>query len=209
MMLVVTLVVALSQGSAQAQVQDASLLAAMQRYKDVSTVTAMVTRTHHNALLSDDEVDEGVLLFKAPDKMVMDFNGGTDRLLMNGKLLAITTDGKTQAAVGKIQTQAEDLITIFQHVFLGSQPTLDVSKVADVKVEKAGKTCTVTIVPVPEVTAKGKTRMQLFASAVFVVNLTTGDFVSLRMNEKGDNYTLYKFSSFTLNKNVDDSKFEL
>ena len=206
---IASLLLWLATSTASAQVQDADLLKAMQHYRGVYTARAMVTRTQHNVLLADDEVTQGVLYVKAPDKVCMTFRAGEDRMLMNGKLFAISSGGKTNAAVGRIQTQFEGFFRVFMHVFLGKEPSLDISSIADVQIQKQAGRCTITVTPVEETTAKGKKKASLFASAVFTVDLKTGEFRSFRMNEKGDNYTLYTFTEFSLGGTISDSQFEL
>ena len=48
----------------------------------------------------------------------------------------------------------------------------------------------------------------MFTSFVVTIDQKAGELRSLRMNEKGKNYTQYDFSNFQLNAPVNDSVFK-
>jgi outer membrane lipoprotein-sorting protein len=58
---------------------------ARQRFQNMKTLTAPVTQTRHNALLTADEVSKGTFYFKKPSSMCLKFNSGKDMLLMKNQ----------------------------------------------------------------------------------------------------------------------------
>lgn len=169
-----------------------------QKYKDVSTLTANVTRTQHRTALKTDKVDNGKYYYKKSNKMLMTFGtAGNDKMLMNGTNYVMTTNGKSRQTSGQKNDQVK-VMTLALDYIIGNQGDGS-SSVANIKTEKSGKTTTVTIVP------KATKKRMMFSS--YVVTLHDGAVKSIRMNERGNNYTLYEFSGYTRNASVDDKLF--
>jgi hypothetical protein len=49
----------------------------------------------------------------------------------------------------------------------------------------------------------------MYKSFVVVLDTKAGELKSIRLNEKGTNYTLYEFGKFTVNGAVSDAVFSL
>ena len=179
-----------------AAAQDAAIQKAMQKYKGVSKVTATVVRTKHNAALADDAVLAGTFTFTAPSKMLIEFNGGNDKLYMDGNTYGMVVDGQESVARGATQTQFEDLLKVFRSIFLGDTSVGDVSELAEVSTETNGNLRIITVSQ--KVDPTQKKRRQMFSSFVLTFDVKTGQFKSLRMNERGENYTHYDFSDFKM-----------
>ena len=87
--------------------QKAEIQQAVERYKNMNTLTAAVTWTRHNAAVTQDVVTQGHFYFKKPGRMCMTFNDGKDMLLMDGNTFAMVTDGKKSVAKGEGSNQFE------------------------------------------------------------------------------------------------------
>lgn len=187
--------------------QDAEMMQkAMERYKAMNTLTADVTQTRHNALIAKDAVSKGNFYFKKPNKMCMSFNNGKDEMLMNGDTFTIVKDGVKNSTSGSSNSQLESLKTILKNFSAGQESDVDLSDIADVDVTKKGNLMVMTITPIVA-DAKAK-RKQMFSSFIVTIDQKAGELKSLRMNEKGQNYTQYDFSNFVLNGKVNDSVFK-
>ena len=81
--------------------QDAEMMQkAMERFKNMTTLTADVTQTKHNSMVAKDIVSKGNFYFKKPNKMSMTFNEGKDMMLMDGETFTIVKDGVRNTAKG-------------------------------------------------------------------------------------------------------------
>lgn len=178
---------------------------AMKKYKKVNTMTASVVRTKHNVALYNDVVTNGKLFFKQPSHVSMIFNGGKDKLLMNGSNFVMVNNSRQSVAKGKTQSQFDAFIMVFRNVFLGEN--CDIKGIADTKVTRKGNMCTLTVTPVVDGGKKTQKRL-MFTSFSLVIDLKSAEFKSLRMNERGGNYTQYDFSGYTFGGNVDDKCFK-
>lgn len=179
---------------------------AMERYKNMNTLTASVTQTRHNTMVTKDIVSKGNFYFKKPDKMCMSFNNGKDMMLMNGDTFTIVKDGVRNTAKGGGNEQLQALTTILKNFSAGQESDIDLSEIADIDMEKKGNLMIMTVTPIVA-DAKAKRRM-MFTSFVVTIDQKAGELKSLRMNEKGKNYTQYDFSDFKLNAPVNDSVFK-
>jgi outer membrane lipoprotein-sorting protein len=186
---------------------DDMMARARQRFQNMKTLTAPVTQTRHNALLTADEVSKGTFYFKKPASMCLKFNNGKDMLLMKDQQFTMVRDGKVNTLNGKGNSQLEALKTLLSNFSAGQESDVSLDDLADVDVERSGNTVTMTVVP--RVTdAKAKKKM-MYQSFVVVLDTKAGELKSIRLNEKGSNYTLYEFGKFTVDAAVSDAVFKL
>lgn len=178
---------------------------AMASFKEMNAIEANVTRTIHNVMIKEDAKSAGKFYFKKPNKMVLSFDNGKDKLLMDGDTFAMIKDGKKNVADGN-NDQLKALTTFFKSMSEGEESDVELSDVADVDMTKKGNLMIVTIAPIAA-DAKAK-RRQMFSSFVITVDQKEGVLKSIRMNEKGQNYTHYDFSQFKMNGTIDDKVFK-
>lgn len=179
---------------------------AMERFKDMKSLTADVVQTKHNSMVAKDITSNGEFFFKKPNKMCMTFNSGKDMMLMNGEEFTIVKDGVRNTAKGGGNEQLQALTTILKNFSAGQESDIDLSDIADVDVAKKGNLVVMTVTPI--VSDPKAKRRQMFTSFVVTIDQKAGELKSLRMNEKGQNYTNYDFSNFKLNAPVNDSVFK-
>ena len=185
---------------------DEMMQRAMERFKDMTSLTADVTQTKHNSMVTNDIVSKGNFYFKKPNKMCMSFNNGKDMMLMDGENFTMVKDGVRNTANGGGNDQLQALKTIIKNFSAGQESDIDLSEIADIDMEKKGNLMVMTITPI--VTDAKAKRRQMFSSFVVTIDQKAGELKSLRMNEKGKNYTQYDFSNFKLNAPVNDSVFK-
>lgn len=191
-----------------AQSEDGDMMARLQeRFKNMQTLTAPVTQTRHNALLTNDVVSKGTFYFKKPASMCLSFNDGADMLLMKGDQFIMVRDGKSSTMSGKGNSQMEALKILLKNFSAGQESDVSVDDFADVEVEREGDLMIMTIIPRIE-DAKARRKM-LYSSFVVTVDTKAGALKSIRLNEKGTNYTHYDFGKFQLDVPVDDKVFEV
>lgn len=187
--------------------QDAEMMQrAMERYKNMNSLTADVTQTKHNSMVAKDLVSKGNFYFKKPNKMCMTFNNGADMMLMNGDTFSIVKDGVKNTANGGGNEQLQALKTILKNFSAGQDSDIDLSDIADVDMTKKGNLMVMTVTPI--ITDPKAKRKMMFTSFVVTIDQKAGELKSLRMNEKGQNYTQYDFSNFKLNAPVSDGVFK-
>ena len=166
----------------------------------VETLTADVTRTKHNVAIVEDVKDSGKFYFKRPDKMAIVFNEN-DRLLMEGSTYTMVVDGKASVAKSKMADLFGLLQQVLQRVMSGEE-VAGISGTADFKVEREGNE--IRILPAKE----GKvSRRMLFTGFTLTLDAKTSRLMSLRMNERGENYTRYDLSNHAVNAAVGDTVF--
>lgn len=166
----------------------------------VETLTADVTRTKHNVAIVEDVKDSGKFYFKRPDKMAIVFNEN-DRLLMEGSTYTMVVDGKASVAKSKMADLFGLLQQVLQRVMSGEE-VAGISGTADFKVEREGNE--IRILPAKE----GKvSRRILFTGFTLTLDAKTSRLMSLRMSERGENYTRYDLSNHAVNAAVDDTVF--
>jgi len=191
--------------SLQAQDDEAARQKALELFKNTNTVEATAVMTKHNTMVTKDVTSTGKVYFKKPNKMCLTFNEGADMLLMNGDTFTMVTNGKAQSVSGKGNSQFDALKTLAKSLTSGETEEIDLSDVADVDIERKGNLMTMTIAPIVT-DAKAKRKM-VFQSYVVTIDTKAMEIRSLRMNEKGQNYTQYDFSNYKLNGNISDSVF--
>ncbi|WP_418697818.1 LolA family protein [Bacteroides sp.] len=185
--------------------QDAGMQKAVDRYKNMNTLTATVIQTKHNAAVTQDVASRGYFYFKKPARMCMTFNEGSETLLMDDNTFTMVTDGKKSVAKGKGNNQFESLLAVFKNITAGEDAAVDLSDMADVEMTKHDNICTLTVIPI--VSDEKAKRKMMFTSFVLTIDLKSSELKSLRMNEKGKNYTQYDFSNYVFNGTVSDSVF--
>lgn len=179
---------------------------AMEGYKNLTTLSAKVTKTVHNEMVTKDVVTKGDFFFKKPVKMVISTNQGKDKLLTDGENFTIVNNGKASTAKGKGNSSLTPLVNALKSMTNGDSDT-DLSDVADVDMEKEGNLMIMTIVPITKSAAEK--RKMMFQSFVITVDSKAGELKSIRLNEKGKNYQQYDFSDFKHDVKIDDSVFKL
>ena len=178
---------------------------AMEGYKNLTTLSAKVTKTVHNEMVTKDVVTKGDFYFKKPAKMVITTNQGKDKLLTDGESFTIVNNGKANTANAKGNSALTPLVNAIKGMTSGNTDT-DLSDVADVDMERQGNLMIMTIVPI--VKSAADKRKMMFQSFVITVDSKAGELKSIRLNEKGKNYQQYDFSDFKHDVKIDDAVFK-
>lgn len=168
------------------------------KYKNSTGVTAAVTCVKHNSAVKNNGSSKGSFYMKKPNKVSIIVDGGKDKLIMNGTIFTMVKGGKKHVTDSKKNAQFATFQAVFQSILSGG--ATDISKLAGVQVTKSGQNMTITITP------DSKKKM-MFSSFVLVLDTKTSEIKSLRMNERGKNYTEYLFSNFSFNGKVNDAVF--
>jgi len=189
-----------------ASAQDAEMMQkAQEKFKNMQTLEADVVMTKHNTMVTKDVSTPGKFYFKKPSEMCMTFGDGKDVLLMDGQSFTMVKDGKKQTMNAKGNSQFEALKTLMQNFSAGQESDVDLSEIADVDMEKQGDLIKMTITPI--VSDPKEKRKMMFSSFVVSIDQKKSELKSVRMNEKGQNYTQYDFSNFKQNANIADAVF--
>ena len=127
----------------------------------------------------------------------MIFNDTNEMLFTDGKTFTMVENGKKQVAQskGKSNNPFEIFFAVFRDILSEEEKDTELSKQVDVKLEKQGNICTVTVIPL--VDGKAKRRM-MYTSFVVTIDLEAAELKSLRIHEKGENYTQFDFSNYIL-----------
>lgn len=192
--------------TSQVVAQDDVMKQAMEGYKNLTALTAKVTKTVHNEMLTKDQVSTGMFYFKKPAKLCITTNGGKDMLLTDGETFTIVQDGKASTASGKSNSSLTPLITAIKGITSGNSDT-DLSDVADVDMEREGDMMIMTVTPIVKSAAERK--KMLYQSFVITIDQKAGELRSVRLNGKGKNYDKYEFSDYKLDAKFDDSVFKV
>lgn len=192
-----------SVAASQAQGQDV-MKQAMEGYKNLTSMTAKVTKKVHNEMVTKDVVTNGMFYFKKPAKMCISTNSGKDKLLTDGETFTIVQDGKANSASAKGNSALSPLVTAIKNITSGKEDT-DLSDVADVDMERDGDLMIMTISPIVKSTAERK--KMLYQSFVITIDQKVGLLKSVRLNGKGKNYEQYDFTNFQMDAKVDDAVF--
>lgn len=148
----------------------------------ISLSAQSVTRTRHQAALTDDAVSTGTLTIRKPDYICISTDGGRDQLLMDGTQFTMTMGGKKHVTDSRRNTQFATFQKVL-HAVINGQP---IPTGEDLTVVTKNGQRTVTITP----NAK---KRQMFTSFVLVIDEKTSAFRQLRMNERAGNYVNYDF----------------
>lgn len=154
--------------------------------------TAAATRITHKAALANDATAQGTLTMRQPATVEISIDSGKDALLMEGSTFTMTVRGKKHTTTSQQNLQFATFQKVFEGILAGGAQ--DIAALKEVTVKKDGKKLVVTITP--EATDKKQQRRMMFSSFVLTIDAATSQLLSLRMNEKADNYTEYTFSNF-------------
>lgn len=170
--------------------QQADYQKACAKYKNIQSVTAKCQRVRHRAVVAKDEVLYGSFHMVRPDKVNITMDGGKEALDMQGTSFTMTMKGKPHKTSSKTNPQFKTFQAVWESILNGGT---DLSAISELEMEKDGADVVITITP--KVDGKAAKRM-MFSSFVLIINGKNGEVKSLRMNEKGQNYTLYTFSDY-------------
>ncbi len=188
--------------------QRAELYKAAERFRGIHSLKADVTQTRHNAVLIEDVSASGHFFFQEPDRCSMLFADAKEMLLAVDDTFVMVRDGKQHVAKTKVRggNPFEVLSDVFRKL-LSADKDADLSELADVKLAKEGNLCTITITPVA---AGNKARRRMmYTSCVATVDLKAAELRSVRIYERGENYTQYDFSNYVFNAEVNADAFDV
>lgn len=183
--------------------QEADIRRLAEHYADVQTLSATVTRTRHNVLLAQDEVTRGHFFLKKPGKMCLSFDDNKDMLLMESGTFTLVEQGRRTVAKGRNGQVLGALGSVLRGLFADGSYVSD--EAATVTVEQSGNRCILTVTPLLK-NAKEKRRL-MFTSFVLTLDNASGRLLSLRMNERGENYTQYDLTGHQPGAAVSDIVF--
>ena len=183
--------------------QEADIRRLAEHYADVQTLSATVTRTRHNVLLAQDEVTRGHFFLKKPGKMCLSFDDNKDMLLMESGTFTLVEQGRRMVAKGRNGQVLGALGSVLRGLFADGNYVPD--EAATVTVEQSGNRCILTVTPLLK-NAKEKRRL-MFTSFVLTLDNASGRLLSLRMNERGENYTQYDLTGHQPGAAVSDIVF--
>ena len=183
--------------------QEADIRRLAEHYADVQTLSATVTRTRHNVLLAQDEVTRGHFFLKKPGKMCLSFDDNKDMLLMESGTFTLVEQGRRTVAKGRNGQVLGALGSVLRGLFADGSYVPD--EAATVTVEQSGNRCILTVTPLLK-NAKEKRRL-MFTSFVLTLDNASGRLLSLRMNERGENYTQYDLTGHQPGVQVVDAVF--
>ena len=183
--------------------QEADIRRLAEHYADVQTLSATVTRTRHNVLLVQDEVTRGHFFLKKPGKMCLSFDDNKDMLLMESGTFTLVEQGRRTVAKGRNGQVLGALGSVLRGLFADGSYVPD--EAATVTVEQSGNRCILTVTPLLK-NAKEKRRL-MFTSFVLTLDNASGRLLSLRMNERGENYTQYDLTGHQPGAAVSDIVF--
>ena len=183
--------------------QEADIRRLAEHYADVQTLSATVTRTRHNVLLAQDEVTRGHFFLKKPGKMCLSFDDNKDMLLMESGTFTLVEQGRRTVAKGRNGQVLGALGSVLRGLFADGSYVPDGA--ATVTVEQSGNRCILTVTPLLK-NAKEKRRL-MFTSFVLTLDNASGRLLSLRMNERGENYTQYDLTGHQPGAAVSDIVF--
>ena len=183
--------------------QEADIRRLAEHYADVQTLSATVTRTRHNVLLAQDEVTRGHFFLKKPGKMCLSFDDNKDMLLMESGTFTLVEQGRRTVAKGRNGQVLGALGSVLRGLFADGSYVPD--EAATVTVEQSGNRCILTVTPLLK-NAKEKRRL-MFTSFVLTLDNASGRLLSLRMSERGENYTQYDLTGHQPGAAVSDIVF--
>ena len=183
--------------------QEADIRRLAEHYADVQTLSATVTRTRHNVLLAQDEVTRGHFFLKKPGKMCLSFDDNKDMLLMESGTFTLVEQGRRTVAKGRNGQVLGALGSVLRGLFADGSYVPD--EAATVTIEQSGNRCILTVTPLLK-NAKEKRRL-MFTSFVLTLDNASGRLLSLRMNERGENYTQYDLTGHQPGAAVSDIVF--
>lgn len=176
--------------------QNAEYLKSIAKYKDVPSLTAAATRIIYKNGKSS--TSNGMLYVKHPGRVLI--QNGKDALLMNGATFTMKK-GPLKARTNSMKDlRYKTFHDVLESIFTGGET--DLSKNKDVKIRRSGTNVVLTITP-----EAGEKKL-MFSSFILTVDSRAQELRSIRMTQKGSNYTEYKFSNYKLKAAVDDKVFK-
>ncbi|MGI6232108.1 MAG: outer membrane lipoprotein carrier protein LolA [Prevotella sp.] len=173
-----------------AAAQTSSLKRAVARYAKVHRVEATTVRTVYSAAKGKSTTARGAFFMTSPDKVNITVNGGKDQLTMNGDIFTVTMRGKKHTTSAKKNVQMAALQQVLCYIMTGGKKG-NINR-SDISISQSGHFVTVTI---KSATSKKK-RRQLFSSVILSIDSRNSEIKSMRMNQRGNNYTNYEFSNY-------------
>lgn len=188
--------------------QQAELHKAAERFRGIRSLKMNVVQTRHNVTLIKDITTLGHFFYQEPNRCSMVFPDAKEMLLAVDDTFVMVRDRKQHVAKAKGQgnNPFEVLSDVF-HKLLSADENVDLSEYADVKLSRQGNSCTITIFP-KEKNIKSKRRM-MYTSCIVIVDLKAAELRSVRIYERGENYTQYDFSNYIINAEVDTNAFDV
>ena len=168
----------------------------MAKYKDVPSLTATATRiTYKNGKSA---TANGMLYVKHPGRVLI--QNGKDALLMNGATFTMKK-GPLKARTNSMKdARYKTFHDVLESIFTGGET--DLSKNKDVKIQRSGTNVVLTITP------EAGDKKMMFSSFILTIDSRAQELRSIRLTQKGNNYTEYKFSNYKLKAAVDDKVFK-
>lgn len=188
--------------------QQAELHKAAERFRGIRSLKMNVVQTRHNVTLIKDITTSGHFFYQEPNRCSMVFPDAKEMLLAVDDTFVMVRDGKQHVAKAKGQgnNPFEVLSDVF-HKLLSADENVDLSEYADVTLSRQGNSCTITIFP-KEKKIKSKRRM-MYTSCIVIVDLKAAELRSVRIYERGENYTQYDFSNYIINAEIDTNAFDV
>ena len=188
--------------------QQAELHKAAERFRGIRSLKMNVVQTRHNVTLIKDITTSGHFFYQEPNRCSMVFPDAKEMLLAVDDTFVMVRDGKQHVAKAKGQgnNPFEVLLDVF-HKLLSADENVDLSEYADVTLSRQGNSCTITIFPKVK-NIKSKRRM-MYTSCIVIVDLKAAELRSVRIYERGENYTQYDFSNYIINAEIDTNAFDV
>lgn len=188
-----------------AQVDD--IRKAAQRYKGIQSLTATVTRTTHNAVMAEDAVTKGNFYFLSPCRLCIVLDEVGEKLVTDGTTFVMVKEGKEHVAPDKGQNPYKTLIRVLSEVAFADGNMENLAELAQVDMTSEGNLCHLTVQPVLK--SNKEKRRTPFTSFVVTLDLKAAELRSIRINERGENYTQYDFAGYKLGATVPEKEFQV
>jgi len=149
-------------------------------------LAANVTRITHRAIVKQDVTDKGIFTYKRGGTMSMIFSP-TDQMLMEGSVYTVVQGNRKSVAKGETAILFGVLQRVVDNLLSGGDGNISDAESKGSVITRNGNA----IIISPEVTAKKK--RLLFSSFEITADVKKHRLISIKMNGKGQNYTLYTF----------------
>ncbi len=144
-----------------------------------------VTKTTHRKALKTDAVTTGTVTIRKPDYICISTDNDADQLIMDGTKFTMTMGKRKHTTDSRKNPQFATFQAVL-HAVINNQP---IPAGDDLTVTTKGSQRVISITPDTK-----KKKRQLFTSFELVVDAKTSAFRTLRMNGRGEDYTIYSFS---------------
>lgn len=188
-----------------AQVDD--IRKAARQYDGIQSLAATVTRTTHNVVMAEDAVTKGSFYFLSPCRLCIVLDEVGEKLVTDGTTFVMAKDGKEHVAPDKGQNPYKTLITVLSEVAFADGDMERLADLAQVDIQLEGNLCYITVEPILK-NNKEKRRTS-FTSFVVTLDLDAAELRSIRINERGENYTQYDFAGYKLGADVPEEEFQV